>query len=239
MLGAAEVMTAYAAGERNANRLTDIVFHARHPERAGRPITAGETQAANEWAWIRDNVIQPALRRAAAAPAAAAQAPPSAPAQTPPVAAPPGSPSASHFRKAKPRDPNRYRLLALMLDKYRGEIPLEFLLGWVAIESDGCIDVITKPPLDERGFFQISREESRMRRFDHDRLTTDPDYSVQAGIQLVRFYATLARARYPWAAPGSELFWRVVKLQHAMGSPLAWKLLSRHERRRTDDVGSD
>jgi hypothetical protein len=218
VLGAAEAMTAYAAGERNANRLTDIVFRARHPERAGRPIAAGENQAAKEWVWIRDNVIQPALRRATAAPAAAGEAPPGP--------APLGTPSASHFRKMQPRDPNRYRLLAPMLDRYRGEIPLKFLLGWVAVESDGCIDVITKPPLDERGFFQISREESRMRKFDHERLTTDPDYSVQAGIQLVRFYAKLAQARYPWARPGSELFWRVVKLQHAMGSPLAWKLLS-------------
>jgi N-acetylmuramoyl-L-alanine amidase len=224
-LGAAEAMAAYAAGERNANRLTDILFRARHPERAGRPIAAGETQAANEWVWIRDNVVQPALWRATAALATAGQALP--------VAAPVGTPSASHFRKMQPRDPNRYRLLAQMLDRYRGEIPLKFLLGWVAVESDGCIDVITKPPLDERGFFQISREESRMRKFDHERLTTDPDYSVQAGIQLIRSYAKLAQARYPWATPGSELFWRLVKLQHAMGSPLAWKLLSSMQRSNT------
>jgi len=216
--GIAEGTAAFAGGERDANRLTDVVFQARHPERGGRPIARAETQPALEWVWIRDNLVQPVLLRAAAAPVAAPQAPP--------AATPAGTPLASQFQKRRPRNPNRYALLAPMLDRYRGDIPLEFLLGWIAVESDGCIDEVTKPPLDERGFFQISRDESKMMKFDHERLTTDPDYSVQAGIQLVRFYANLAQKRYPWATPGSELFWRVVKLQHAMGGGLAWKLLS-------------
>ncbi len=214
--GMAEEAAALAGGERNANRLTDIVFHARHPERGGRPIARGEAQPAQEWVWIRDHLIQPMLLRVASVPAAAPQAPPVTTA---------GSPSVSHFLKKRPRDPARYRLLASMLDRYRVDIPLEFLLGWIAVESDGCIDVITHPE-NERGFFQIMPSESRMMRFDHERLTTDPDYSVQAGIQLVRNYMNLARMRYPWATPGSDLFWRLVKLQHAMGSGLVSKLLS-------------
>ena len=216
--GIAEGAAAFAAGDRDANRLTDTVFQARHPERGGRPIARAETQPAQEWVWIRDNIVQPVLLRAAATPVAAPQAPP--------ATAPAGTPPASQFQKKQPRNPSRYALLAPILDRYRGDIPLEFLLGWIAVESDGCIDEVTKPPLDERGFFQISHDESKMMKFDHERLTTDPDYSVQAGIQLVRFYANLAQKRYPWATPGSELFWRVVKLQHAMGSGLAWKLLS-------------
>jgi hypothetical protein len=216
--GIAEGAAAFAAGERDANRLTNIIFQARHPERGGRPITRAETQPALEWVWIRDNLIQPVLLRAAATPVATVQAPP--------ATTPAGIPPASQFQRRQPRNPGRYALLAPMLDRYRGDIPLEFLLGWIAVESDGCIDEVTKPPLDERGFFQISRDESKMMKFDHGRLTTEPDYSVQAGIQLVRFYANLARKRYPWATPGSDLFWRVVKLQHAMGGGLAWKLLS-------------
>jgi len=65
-----------------------------------------------------------------------------------------------------------------------------------------------------------------MLKLDHARLATDPDYSVHAGIQLVRYYADLVRSRYPWFTPGSELFWRIVKLQHAMGSGAAATLLS-------------
>ena len=142
------------------------------------------------------------------------------------------------------REPDRYRLLIPILDRYRGDIPLEFLLGWAAVESAGRIDEVTPLPLDERGFFQASRSESASLQLDHQRLTTDPDYSVEGGIRLVRYYAGLAQNRYPWAAPGSELFWRMVKLQHAMGSgltrtlissmqaagiPLTWEAIKRYE----------
>jgi len=211
--GVAEGIAAFAGGERDPSRLTDIVFHARHPERAGRAIVPGETQAAQEWVWIRDHLVRSLLRATGTAPPAAL------------AAGSAGMTPAAPFLK-QAREPDRYRLLAPMLDRYRGDIPLEFLLGWAAVESAGRIDEVTKPPLDERGFFQISRSESAALKLDHGRLTTDPDYSVQAGIQLVRYYARLAQTRYPWAAPGSELFWRMVKLQHAMGSGLTRTLIS-------------
>jgi len=134
-----------------------------------------------------------------------------------------GAPSAALFRKAA-RNPQRYRLLARMLDQHRGDIPLEFLLGWIATESGGFIDVVTH--LDERGFLQIMRSESAMLKLDHARLSTDPEYSVRAGIQLVRFYENVVRKQYPWFTPGTELFWRLVKLLHAMGMGTAAALLS-------------
>ncbi len=123
------------------------------------------------------------------------------------------------------RTPSRHRMeqLVPLLDHHRGNIPLPFLLGWIAVESDGRIDVVTS--LKERGFFQIHPDESKDRHFDHDRLSTDPEYSVQAGIANVRYYADLARKRFPSIPVGSELFWRVVKLQHALGSPLTKRLL--------------
>jgi hypothetical protein len=214
-VGGAELAVALARGERDANRLTDLVFHARHRERGGRAIAAGETQLVQEWRWIRDNVVAPALRLAAAAPAPVPV----------PAAAPAGTRAASQFTRAVPAA-RRWASLVPLLDRYRGEIPLEFLLGWIAVESDGRIDVVTS--LDERGFFQIHPAESKDARppLQHARLSTDPDYSVQAGIQLVRYYADLARRRFTWIPDRSELFWRVVKLQHAMGSPLARALLN-------------
>jgi hypothetical protein len=134
-----------------------------------------------------------------------------------------GGPSAKPFCRAA-RNPQRYRLLADMLDQHRGDIPLDFLLGWIAVESSGFIDVITH--MDERGFFQIMKSESQMLKLDHPRLSTDPEYSVRSGIQLVRFYANVVRTRYPEFRPGTELFWRMVKLLHAMGMGAAAKLLS-------------
>ncbi len=92
------------------------------------------------------------------------------------------------------------------------------------MESNGRLDVIT--PLGERGFFQIHPAESKDHHLQHKRLTTDPDYSVRAGLQIVCAYADLARQRYPWIPFGSELFWRIVKLQHAMGSALTQRMLS-------------
>ena len=76
VVGLAEALFAFAGGERNADRLTNVAFYARHPERGGRPIARGEVQLAQEWLWIRDRVMRPALQRAAAAPALATPAPP-------------------------------------------------------------------------------------------------------------------------------------------------------------------
>lgn len=213
--GVAEGVAAFASGVRDASRLTDIAFYARHPERGGRAIAPGESQPAQEWLWIRDHLVRPLLSAIAPGPATSAAAGTGAA----------GTTQVALFLK-QAREPDRYRLLIPILDRYRGDIPLEFLLGWTAVESAGRIDEVTPLPLDERGFFQVSRSESASLQLDHQRLTTDPDYSVQGGIRLVRYYAGLAQNRYPWAAPGSELFWRMVKLQHAMGSGLTRTLIS-------------
>ena len=61
--GVAEAAAALAQGVRDPNRLTDVIFFARHRERGNRPIGPAETQLANEWRRIRDGVVAPALRR--------------------------------------------------------------------------------------------------------------------------------------------------------------------------------
>jgi hypothetical protein len=209
--GVAEAAAAFARGERDPNRLTDFIFFARHPERGGRRITSNETGLAQEWRWIRDNIVAAVLR---AAPAVAA----------PPL--PAGAPSAAVFQRGVP-DRTRYAALVPILERYRGDIPLVFLVGWVAVESDAVISEVTKK-YNERGFFQLMPSESADARppIDHNRLSLDPEYSVKAGLFKVRYYMALADQRYPWIPKGSDLYWRIVKLQHAMGSAGTLKLLT-------------
>jgi hypothetical protein len=223
IVGAEEAARVLAGGERDENRLTDVLFYARHPEYQGRRIQRSEQQMAREWMAIRDSIVRPVLRDLHAlqggGPGFGSQAAPPGPA---------GSPSAAQFTRRVPQI-QRFAALVPLLDRARGDIPLDFLLGWIDVESNGRLDVITR--LDERGFFQIHPAESRDHHLQHARLTTDPDYSVRAGLQIVRAYADLACQRYPWLPYGSELFWRIVKLQHAMGSPLTQRMLSDMRRR--------
>lgn len=212
------VHTVIRTGITNPSRLTDMIFYYSHPELRGMRIRSDQRDLAREWIEIRDRWIIPALGG------------PAEPGPEPPAGSgTPASATAAQFTK-NVSEHRRFAALVPLLDRYRGDIPLDFLLGWIAVESDGRIDEIT-PKINERGFFQIHPDESRDHRFQHERLTTDPDYSVRAGIQLVRSYIDLARKRYPWIPFGSELFWRIVKLQHAMGSGLTLQVLSDMRRR--------
>jgi hypothetical protein len=51
-----------ARGITDEDRLTDLVFSAQHPERAGRPLSVQERQLRREWLDIRDRVVRPVLR---------------------------------------------------------------------------------------------------------------------------------------------------------------------------------
>lgn len=62
------VFTSIMAGERNANRLTDMIFFQRHPERKGRPISGNEQEAIREWKDIHATVVTPLLQMAGGGP---------------------------------------------------------------------------------------------------------------------------------------------------------------------------
>ncbi len=107
-------------------------------------------------------------------------------------------------------------------------LPLGLLVGWVAKESNGFLATKPQPgpgdtKLDERGYFQLTPEETRTiaktdSRFgDHQRLGADSDYSINAGLALIGHYAGIV-SRFGVAQPGSSYFYRLVKLAHSMGS---------------------
>ena len=49
-------------GQRDENKLTNLVFYARHPELKGRKIKLSEKAFAREWIAIRNRLVRPALR---------------------------------------------------------------------------------------------------------------------------------------------------------------------------------
>ena len=66
----AAVKSRVAAGQRDPNALTDMVFFQRHPELGGRRLRADERKLADEWKAILRDIVLPELARRRAGPAA-------------------------------------------------------------------------------------------------------------------------------------------------------------------------
>src|SRR5690348_5694145 len=73
------VQLALVRGIRDENRLTDIAFLRRHPDRRGRPIRPGELQLRQEWLDLRDRIVRPAMHTGPGTPPTAGMTPPTAP----------------------------------------------------------------------------------------------------------------------------------------------------------------
>ena len=133
------------------------------------------------------------------------------------------------------------RVMALVpeIERIKGEmgandIPTSLLAGWVQVESGGKLSSRGLESLDERGLFQVSRDEAAAIGYDHDRIATDQDYSIQAGISLARYHANQidrVLAKYPsmsqMIAKGSDLYWRMVFFSFSAGQGTAETLIGR------------
>lgn len=100
-------------------------------------------------------------------------------------------------------------------------IPLGVLVGWIAKESGGKLAVHPQPgpgdtKYDERGYFQLMPDESKQLGLDHQRLSTDPTYSINGGLALIGHYMGDVN-RLGVAQEGTSYYWRLVKLVHSMG----------------------
>lgn len=116
--------------------------------------------------------------------------------------------------RSLPCGPTKVGDVIPLLHRYRGNIPIQYLLGWISVESGMKLGDLTK--ICERGYFQIHPEESANLKLDHDRLSVDPAYSVEAGIRLIRQkMANVERLAREFGFPTTgELFWGLVKLAH-------------------------
>ncbi len=104
--------------------------------------------------------------------------------------------------------------LVPLLEKHRGDIPVALLMGWMEVESGRDLGSLTS--ICERGYFQLHPDESIRLGLDHDRVSTDAEYSVRGGIALVNLYRRTIdalSAKYG-VARGGDAYWRLVKLCH-------------------------
>jgi hypothetical protein len=117
------------------------------------------------------------------------------------------------------------RQMIVVIDKYRGDIPRDFLLGWIANESDGNFRTVSEK-FGERGYFQImwtggeAKDEAHLSEKNFKRLSDDPAFSLKTGIQLAERYRQHIASNYPAAAADADLLFRLAKGRHHLPNEL-------------------
>jgi hypothetical protein len=136
------VQLALVRGIRDENRLTDIAFLRRHPERRGRPIRPGELQLRREWLDLRDRIVRPAMHTGTGTPPTAGMTTPTAPGTGVTSAAPGGMGALDALRPLVGRStaatvPNAMAILRALC-AYWG-IPLQ--LPFTLLEHEGGLQL--------------------------------------------------------------------------------------------------
>lgn len=141
------VNMAIARGQRDPNRLTDLVFNRRHPGRRGRPLNPrdpGDRALVAQWMQIRDTIVRPALAAATASPPGAGPRP--VPSGGSPRPRPGGSRTWATIRA---------RLAAVAEQEYRywghGTLEEDQRRGWQRIEEYWTTTVGRWRPKDSGG----------------------------------------------------------------------------------------
>ncbi len=114
------------------------------------------------------------------------------------------------------------------------DIPLSMLMGWMQVESGGKLSSRGLESLDERGLFQISRDEAKAIGADHDKIANDQEYSIRSGIMLAQHHAQgvdRILSKYPSMASafskGSDMYWRLVFFTFSAGGGTTEALVAR------------
>lgn len=107
------------------------------------------------------------------------------------------------------------------LTKIADWVPLDFLLAWIDVESNGIPTIIERAadPRGERGLFQVhpdEREYLGLTPEQFDALTTDTGLALRTGVKHAKLFAiqakkALNRNGQDWH--GRD-FWKLVKLYH-------------------------
>jgi peptidoglycan hydrolase-like protein with peptidoglycan-binding domain len=111
------------------------------------------------------------------------------------------------------------------LDVHRGTLPRDFLLGWMAVESDGQVTSLTSR--GERGYFQVdwiggeAKEQLGLSKEEFNRLTTDRNFSIKEGVELADRYRQFILSHFSQVGDGTELSLRLTKGRHAASGTLS------------------
>jgi hypothetical protein len=129
------IAEAVRSGQTDLNKLTSLVFFARHPELGGRKLRADERELAQEWLRIRDTLVQPILARLK----------PGSPAATTPKAPDVGSSPAKKgsVNEAVVARIKQYAPLVQAAAKKHG-VEAALINGFIAAESGGNPSLVAK-----------------------------------------------------------------------------------------------
>lgn len=111
----------------------------------------------------------------------------------------------------------------LRADAAHWGIPVGFAIGWIEVESGGDPQAISS--IGERGYFQVGAAEAQDAQIPgFDAITNTVSNSLEAGFRLASYYAQQVKS-WGFPAVGTDYYWRMVKMCHAVGSGSAHSLL--------------